>query len=214
MCSIPRALLDVLKVTHTTFALGIARAMDMVFWMFSYKELVNHSGLHISKSVGIFVLLAQFVHMAIMGDFFYYYGIRCDGREACSLRVSGGYGGIGRSGGSPLRDRGAVVTTSCIESIGFGIDALVEVNPVGVLLFTVEPGLDKVFSRSAGAVEYILNHSCLIALRRGTPPVVLSVSFSRSICLDFDSFQGGPRLFRWLRPRYPLPAECFDCSLR
>lgn len=44
----------------------------MVFWMFSYKEL-THAG---SNSVGMFVLFAQFVHVVIMGDFFYYYAIR------------------------------------------------------------------------------------------------------------------------------------------
>ncbi|CAM9774961.1 unnamed protein product, partial [Sphacelaria rigidula] len=68
-----RGIVEVL-VTHTTFAVGIARVMDMVFWIFSYKELTGHSG---SKSVGVFVLLTQFVHVIIMGDFFYYYAIRC-----------------------------------------------------------------------------------------------------------------------------------------
>lgn len=61
------------QVTHSTFALGLARILDMVFWMFSYKELTSHAG---SNSVGMFVLFAQFVHIAIMGDFFYYYAIR------------------------------------------------------------------------------------------------------------------------------------------
>ena len=50
----------------------------MVFWMFSYKELTSHAG---SNSVGMFVLFAQFVHIAIMGDFFYYYAIRSDNRQ-------------------------------------------------------------------------------------------------------------------------------------
>ncbi|CAM9679612.1 unnamed protein product [Ectocarpus sp. 12 AP-2014] len=58
-------------VTHSTFALGLARVLDMVFWMFSYKEL-THAG---SNSVGMFVLFSQFVHVVIMGDFFYYYAI-------------------------------------------------------------------------------------------------------------------------------------------
>lgn len=60
-------------MTHSTFALGIARVLDMIFWMFSYRELTTHSG---SQSVGIFVLLSQFVHIIIMADFFYYYAIR------------------------------------------------------------------------------------------------------------------------------------------
>ena len=40
------------------------------FWMFSFHELTTHSG---SKMVGYFVLIVQFVHVALMGDFFYYY---------------------------------------------------------------------------------------------------------------------------------------------
>lgn len=60
-------------MTHSTFALGIARVLDMVFWMFSYRELTTLGG---SQSVGIFVLLAQFIHIVIMADFFYYYAIR------------------------------------------------------------------------------------------------------------------------------------------
>lgn len=67
------------QVTHSTFALGLARVLDMIFWMYSYKELTNHAG---SKSVGMFVLLTQFVHIIIMGDFFYYYAIRF-GSLAC-----------------------------------------------------------------------------------------------------------------------------------
>ena len=79
------------QVTHSTFALGLARILDMVFWMFSYKELTNHAG---SKSVGMFVLFAQFVHIVIMGDFFYYYAIRWgDGKREDNLRGRGGGGG-------------------------------------------------------------------------------------------------------------------------
>ncbi|CAN0370254.1 unnamed protein product [Pylaiella littoralis] len=59
-------------VTHSTFALGLARILDMVFWVYSYQELTSHAGSH---SVGMFVLIAQFVHILIMGDFFYYYAI-------------------------------------------------------------------------------------------------------------------------------------------
>lgn len=56
----------------------------MVFWMFSYKEL-THAG---SNSVGMFVLFSQFVHVAIMGDFFYYYAIRSVNCVACFLSCS------------------------------------------------------------------------------------------------------------------------------
>ena len=57
-------------ISHSVFALGFARVMDMIFWLFSYHELSTVTG---SKSVGMFVLGTQFVHIAIMGDFFYYY---------------------------------------------------------------------------------------------------------------------------------------------
>lgn len=66
------------QVTHSTFALGLARILDMVFWVYSYQELTSHAGSH---SVGMFVLIAQFVHILIMGDFFYYYAIRSDREE-------------------------------------------------------------------------------------------------------------------------------------
>lgn len=61
------------QVTHSTFALGLARVLDMIFWVYSYQELTSHAGSH---SVGMFVLFSQFVHIVIMGDFFYYYAIR------------------------------------------------------------------------------------------------------------------------------------------
>lgn len=57
-------------IGHWVFASGFARVLDMIFWMSSYHELVDHSG---SKMVGVFVLLTQFVHILLMIDFFYYY---------------------------------------------------------------------------------------------------------------------------------------------
>ncbi|CAM9881248.1 unnamed protein product, partial [Choristocarpus tenellus] len=57
-------------VSHSVFALGFARVLDMTFWCFSFHELTDASG---SKTVGMFVLFAQFIHIAVMGDFFYYY---------------------------------------------------------------------------------------------------------------------------------------------
>ena len=57
-------------VAHCVSALGTARVVEMAFWMFSFQELTTHSG---SKMVGWFVLIVQFVHVALMGDFFYYY---------------------------------------------------------------------------------------------------------------------------------------------
>lgn len=57
-------------IGHWVFASGFARVLDMIFWMSSYHELVDHSG---SKMVGVFVLLTQFIHILLMIDFFYYY---------------------------------------------------------------------------------------------------------------------------------------------
>ena len=57
-------------VAHCVAALGFARVVEMAFWMFSFHELTTHSG---STMVGYFVLMVQFVHVALMGDFFYYY---------------------------------------------------------------------------------------------------------------------------------------------
>mmetsp|Transcript_21353 Transcript_21353/g.65181 ORF Transcript_21353/g.65181 Transcript_21353/m.65181 type:complete len:293 (-) Transcript_21353:527-1405(-) len=55
---------------HFVSALGIARIIEMIFWSSSFKELSNSSS---SPLVGVFVLIAQFVHVVIMADFFYYY---------------------------------------------------------------------------------------------------------------------------------------------
>jgi len=57
-------------VAHCVAALGFARVIEMAFWMWSFHELTDTSG---SKLVGYFVLIVQFVHVAIMGDFFYFY---------------------------------------------------------------------------------------------------------------------------------------------
>lgn len=57
-------------VSHSVFALGFARVLDMVFWLYSFHELTDKYG---SKHVGFAVLFAQFIHIAVMGDFFYYY---------------------------------------------------------------------------------------------------------------------------------------------
>lgn len=57
-------------VAHCVAALGFARVVEMAFWMWSFHELTDASG---SKLVGYFVLGVQFIHVAIMGDFFYFY---------------------------------------------------------------------------------------------------------------------------------------------
>jgi len=57
-------------VAHCVAALGFARVVEMAFWLWSFHELTDASG---SRLVGYVVLIAQFVHVAIMGDFFYFY---------------------------------------------------------------------------------------------------------------------------------------------
>eukprot|EP00968_Pinguiococcus_pyrenoidosus_P002586 scaffold145_cov261-Pinguiococcus_pyrenoidosus.AAC.14 len=55
---------------HFVSALGLARIIEMIFWSSSFRELSHSSN---STWVGIFVLVAQIVHILIMLDFFYYY---------------------------------------------------------------------------------------------------------------------------------------------
>jgi ER lumen protein retaining receptor len=55
-------------ISHYVFALGFARICDMIFWVYSYHELTDAAG---STSTGILVLATQFIHIAIMADFFY-----------------------------------------------------------------------------------------------------------------------------------------------
>jgi hypothetical protein len=57
-------------IGHTVFALGFSRIFELIFWLSSFKELSSHSG---SRLPGYVVLLSQFVHLVIMGDFFYFY---------------------------------------------------------------------------------------------------------------------------------------------
>lgn len=57
-------------VAHCVAALGFARVVEMAFWMWSFHELTDSAG---SKLVGYLVLIVQFVQVAIMGDFFYFY---------------------------------------------------------------------------------------------------------------------------------------------
>ena len=44
--------------------------MEMGFWMNSFHELADRNG---NRHVGVLVLVAQMVHLVIMGDFFYFY---------------------------------------------------------------------------------------------------------------------------------------------
>jgi hypothetical protein len=56
-------------IGHTVFALGFARIFELLFWVGSFKELVDHGG---SKIPGY----SQIGHLALMIDFFYYHPYR------------------------------------------------------------------------------------------------------------------------------------------
>lgn len=58
------------SISHFVFALGFSRVSELIFWIFSYKELSSTST---SSYVGPLVVFTQIVHLLIMGDFFYYY---------------------------------------------------------------------------------------------------------------------------------------------
>lgn len=62
--------------SHYVSALGLGRLLELVFWLFSYHELVSVSG---SRAPGITACLAQIVQLALMADFFYYYWIAIKG---------------------------------------------------------------------------------------------------------------------------------------
>lgn len=57
-------------IGHFVFALGFSRVFELIFWLGSFKELLDYSGTRIP---GYLVLIFQFAHLIIMGDFFYYY---------------------------------------------------------------------------------------------------------------------------------------------
>jgi hypothetical protein len=55
---------------HFVVSLGLARAMDGIFWMFSFKELVSKNS---GALPGYLALISQLVHIVVLADFFYYY---------------------------------------------------------------------------------------------------------------------------------------------
>jgi len=61
-----------LLTAHFVAALGFGRCMEFFFWIYSYHELANSSG---SKLPGYLALIAQFVQLVLMLDFFWYYYI-------------------------------------------------------------------------------------------------------------------------------------------
>jgi len=59
-----------LLTAHFVAALGFGRLLEFIFWVYSYQELVNHAG---SAGPGYMALFSQFVQLALMIDFFWYY---------------------------------------------------------------------------------------------------------------------------------------------
>ena len=58
---------------HTVFAVAFSRLFELIFWIWSFKELRTQ---HIGGTVSAYlVLISQLLQMAIMADFFYYYAV-------------------------------------------------------------------------------------------------------------------------------------------
>lgn len=74
-------------VGHTVFALSFSRVFELVFWMYSFRELANHAG---SRMSGYLVLITQVGQLLIMGDFFYYYFKSLSKGMPMDLPASGG----------------------------------------------------------------------------------------------------------------------------
>lgn len=58
------------NISHTVAALSISRVFEMVFWLWSYQELIGETG---SYASGYLVLITQLIHLLIMSDFMYHY---------------------------------------------------------------------------------------------------------------------------------------------
>ena len=78
---------------HYVFALGLGRVLELVFWLFSYHELVSTTG---SKAPGIVSVLAQIAQLALMADFFFYYFVAVKSGEGKMILPSGSFndGGV------------------------------------------------------------------------------------------------------------------------
>lgn len=59
-----------LLTAHFVAALGFGRLMEFIFWIYSYKELSTASG---NTLPGYIAIISQFVQLALMIDFFWYY---------------------------------------------------------------------------------------------------------------------------------------------
>lgn len=59
-----------LLTAHFVAALGFGRVMEFSFWIYSYHELTSTAG---SALPGYLALLAQFIQLVLMIDFFWYY---------------------------------------------------------------------------------------------------------------------------------------------
>ena len=74
-------------ISHFVSALGLARVVEMAFWMSSFHELADVNG---SRFVGVLVLVVQFVHVALMADFFYFYVVSLKTGEPMQLPTAAG----------------------------------------------------------------------------------------------------------------------------
>jgi len=60
--------------SHFVFALAFSRVLMLFFWLSSYHELSDNESSSVTGGwVGLFVLLNQFVHVFVMGDYVWYW---------------------------------------------------------------------------------------------------------------------------------------------
>lgn len=71
------------SISHFCFSIGFARVFLMLFWFESYQEL--GSGMN-----GLMIIVVQFVHLAIMGEFCLYYLLAAKQRKPLILPSSMG----------------------------------------------------------------------------------------------------------------------------
>lgn len=61
-------------VSHFVFSLGLSRLFLFVFWLSSFQELADkRSKFVLAGYEGYLILLVQIIHLAIMGEFCFYY---------------------------------------------------------------------------------------------------------------------------------------------
>lgn len=80
-----------LLTAHFVFALGFGRIMELLFWIYSYHELADHSG---SRLPGYLAVFSQIVQLIMMLDFFWYYFKAVKNATPLVLPSHGGVAGI------------------------------------------------------------------------------------------------------------------------